>query len=284
MALTWDDIEVLRDKTFFRTPSLQVKTINEANTFVNNVGFCFAFKANRSECPCLWHAAAGQRNPIYPIHTHSDPFIGLVWQAKDILAAEKKIYYGKALKKRPTMISLDFFPDFYFLQKIQNSVLNYMAEYQRGTLSHESKRIMDALSDHSPQITADLKIASQLSHPDKRSVFDKAIAELQQKMYIVKIAEFYDPFTFLWELVENRFAEEIAVSAKLNQSSACKKILKKYFELLWISDIKTIKRLFGWQEYTIQSVIETLVNENFISDSIVIKQEKKLFLGLSSLK
>ena len=95
MSLTHEEIENLRDRTYHRTPSLQVRSIDDAERFINNVGFCFAFKTNKSELPSLWHAAAGEREPLYPLHVQHDPYIGLVWEAKDALAAEKKVYYGR---------------------------------------------------------------------------------------------------------------------------------------------------------------------------------------------
>ena len=143
MELSLEAVELLRDIRFRRTKKLQVRNEIQALDFINDVGFCFAFTAKNSELPCLWHAATGQRNPTYPHHTHHDPFISLVWNAKDTLVAERKIYYGKALKKRPTMISLNFFPYFYALMNRKENSESYLAEYLRGELSPTAKKIMD---------------------------------------------------------------------------------------------------------------------------------------------
>ncbi len=282
--MTWDDIENLRDQTFYRTPALQLKDINETESFVNQTGFCFAFKMQKSELPCMWHAAAGERHPQYPIHVQHDPYIGLVWNAKDALAAEKKVYYGKALKKRPTFISLEFFPAFYLLQKRHNGAEDYVADYMRGSLSAAAKKIMDALLEQSPMVTADLKMASTMAHPNKRAEFDKAMAELQSKMYIVKIAEFYDPFTFLWDLVERRFEEEIRISQKMSEAHAREKILQRYFDNVWVSNPLLIKRLFGWESQEIENTLKALISKNIIVDNVKIEHEKKSFYGTSTLK
>ncbi|MBN1481978.1 hypothetical protein EH223_06605 [candidate division KSB1 bacterium] len=283
MPLSWDDIERKRDLTFFRIPARQLKDLNDAERFVNKTGFCFAFKMQKSELPCMWHAAAGERYPIYPQHVQHDPYIGLVWDAKDALVADKKVYYGKALKKRPTFISLDFFPAFYRLQKHKNGAADYLSDYMRGQLSSEAKRIMDALSGQSPMVTADLKMASRMAHPAKRAVFDKAMAELQGKMYIVKIAEFYDPFTFLWDILDRRFEREIALSAALSYAQAREKILRRYFENVWISQPVFIHRLFGWTPEEIEKSLYELLNQGVIVDSIHIAGEKKTFYGLAQL-
>lgn len=282
MSLTWEEVEALRDGTFRRTHAHQVRTIAQAEHFINAVGFCFAFKAVRSELPCLWHAAAGERQPAYPLHVQHDPYVGLVWEAKDQLAAAKKAYYGKALKKRPTFISLDFFPYFYKLT-VERRGGDYLADYQRGGLSRDAKRILEALLDRSPQITAELKAAAAMSSPNKRAAFDAAMAELQSRMYVVKIGEFYEPFTFLWDLAERRFAEEITRTNEITLAEARAKILTHYFELLWVAEAKAIERLFSWQAPEVQATLGELTARGVISERIEIAEEKTRFYGLPEL-
>ena len=275
MQMTWDDIENLRDQTFHRTPALQVRDIDEAESFVNEPRFCFAFKMNKSELPCMWHAAAGQRDPKYPQRVQHDPFIGLVWTAKDALAAEKKVYYGKALKKRPTFISLEFLPAFYLMQKRRTGVEDYVAEYMRGDLSTAAKRIMDAMLERSPMVTSELKMASAMANPDSRAVFDRGMAELQSKMYIAKIGEFYDPFTFLWDLFDRRFPAEVAASEEMTEEAARAKILTRYFKMRWAAGEKEIARLFDWPPAEISKILSELQQTGVIISDLKVQGEKK---------
>ena len=275
MKLTWDDIENLRDQTFHRTPALQIRDIDAAESFINETGFCFAFKMNKSELPCLWHAAAGQRFPQYPQRVQHDPFIGLVWTAKDALAAEKKVYYGKALKKRPTFISLEFLPAFYCLQMRKNDAEDYVADYMRGNLSAPAKRIMDAILEQSPMITSELKMASNMANPDNRAVFDRGMAELQSKMYIVKIGEFYDPFTFLWDLFDRRFPAEVEASKEMSEEAARAKIMTRYFQTRWAANEKEIARLFVWAPGDISKTLSGLQEAGVIISGFQPLGEKK---------
>jgi len=283
MQLTYEKIELLRDNTFRRTPKLQVRTINDALNFVNSIGFCFAFKSRNSELPCLWHAACGERNPVYPLHTHHDPYIGLVWEAKDVLPGGKKIYYGKALKNRPSMISLEYLPYFYKLLDNEGKEDAYLRKYLNGNLSSEARTIMEALTENSPMVTADLKLATSMTHPKKRAAFDRAMTELQMNMFITKIAEFYDPFTFLWDLFTNRFPDEIKKAGQINTKQAQIVILQKYFSTIYISHPNEIKRLFGWSKEDIEAVLNHLLNEKILQKDIELKHEKKTFYGLSLL-
>jgi len=281
--LTWEDIEHLRDQTFRRTPHLRIKTLDDAEAFVNQSGFCFAFKMVNSELPCMWHAAVGERHPKYPHHVQHDPYIGLVWKTKDVLAAERKVYYGKALKKRPTFISLDYLPPFYRLRRLLDPK-DYIAEYLGGNLSSQARKIMDVLSEASPKITVDLKLAARMAHPHKRAAFDKAMAELQHKMYVVKIGEFYNPFTFLWDLVDHRYESEIHIAKTITARQARRTLLLQYFRLVWISSVREIRRLFEWNESEVTECLSTLQQDNKIKNDIEIKDEKYPFYGVSELK
>src|SRR5664279_1620798 len=95
---TWEHIEAWRDRVHRRLPRSAVGTKARALQFINEVGFCFAFKSENSEIPCLLHAACGMRDPAPPIHTHHDPYISFVWKMKDVLPGAHLIYYGKLLK------------------------------------------------------------------------------------------------------------------------------------------------------------------------------------------
>lgn len=283
LVLTHEEIERRRDRIYHRNRLLQVTSIEASLDFINEVGFCFAFAAKNSELPCLWHAACGQRNPVMPKHTHHDPHVSLVWQAKDVLPAQKKVYYGKVLKKRPTFISLDYFPAFYRLIAGDRGPDSYLAEFIDGTLSLPARNILNALSALSPQITRDLKMASGMAHPKQRYEFDQAMAELQTKMFIVKIGEFYDPFTFLWDLVPNRFSEEVAQSQSLNETQAYMSILEKYFQNVLVSNEIQIQRMFGWPKGLILRKLEELLDKKFIIGDVKIENEKGVWYAHKSV-
>ncbi len=282
MKLSWEKIEDLRDVRYRRTKTQQVTDAEGALQFINDTGFCFAFAAKNSELPCLWHAVCGERAPRLPEHIQHDWSIGLVWRFKDILPAQKKIYYGKALKRRPTMISLDYFPYFYRVKREKSGAASYLAQYMRGFLSPAAKKIMDSLSEMAPQVTRELKQASGFSDPKKRYEFDRAMAELQMEMYVVKIGEFYDPFMFLWDLVVRRFEGSIKKAESLSLERARRHILEKYFENVLVSRSINIQRLFGWETPDINAALDVLCDRGTIRE-VVINGEIHPYLGHTSL-
>ncbi len=256
---TFAAIESLRDQRYRRTPALQVKSIPAALDFINDVGFCFAFSPGNAELPCLWHAACGTRQPVMPEHTHHDPYISLVWEAKDVLPAQQQVYYGKIFKKRPGFIALEYFPYFYRLIANERSDDSYLQQYFDGELAASAKRILEALYENSPQVTHDLKSASGMSHPRQRYQFDQAMTELQMKMYILKIAEFYEPFTFLWELVPRRFPQVVSQAGSISPEVARRVVLQQYLENVIAVTTKQIQQLFAWPPAQVEECLEMLI-------------------------
>ena len=272
---TREELERWRDRVHRRIPRLAVRTKQSALAFVNAVGFCFAFKAENSELPCLWHAACGTRDPVMPHHSHHDPYLSFVWEMKDILPSEGRIYYGKLLKHRPTMISLEYLPFFFALSERTGTKEEYLKEHVRGRLSDAARDIMSALYDSSPQVTQGLKIATGRIAKGDRPEFDRAIAELQSRMYIVKVAEQHDPFSFVWAPIEECFAKELRRARRISLEHAREKILEKYFENQLLSGVSQITRLFHWPKQAVFQALGQLVQRGIISSDSTLEGESE---------
>lgn len=270
-SYTWEKIERWRDRVHRRTPGLAVATRRQALDFVNSVGFCFAFKAENSELPCLWHAACGMRDPRMPRHTHNDPAISFVWRMKDELPAERKIYYGKLLKGRPTMVSIEYLPHFYVLAGRTGAKDEVEQEHRRGNLTTSARRIMEALRDSWPQTTKGLKLATGLHGKSDRAMFDKAIAELQTKMFIVKVAEEYDPFGFVWAPFVKVFPAEVRKARRISPDQARTFILERYFANQFISTVTFVQRLFRWSRKDIYHALGQLMQEGIVRSDIMVE-------------
>jgi len=266
-TLSLEQLEKLRDVTYCRTPERRVRTLEEAARFVDASGIAFAFSAGHSELPCLRHAACGRRDPDMPRHTHHDPAIGLVWEAKDTLPLQKRIYYGKALRKRPTMISLELLPYFYAAKSHPPDPFTGLS---RGSVSPIAYRIARVLESGPPQTTRELKIAAGCPRPRDRAAFDRAMADLQERMLIVKIAEEYEPFTFIWGRLDKWLERPIAASKAVSALGGRKAVLAKILSRVVAARARDIERLFGWSAQTVEEVVEMLKAEGTLSDQIVI--------------
>lgn len=265
LQFTTEEIERWRDHVHRRTPERAVRTSAGALRFINNAGYCFAFKSVHSELPCLWHATVGERNPVMPHHTHHDPGISFVWEMKNVLPAEGKVYYGKILKRRPTFVSLELFPYFYALSRRTGSPHDHEEACRRGEISPLARDVVAALQDSSPQLTRGLKLSVGRSGAADRPEFDRAMAELQAAMFVVKIAEESDPFSFEWDLVRRAYAAGVRKAKRISADAARVKILERYFRNQLVGSALSVTRLFGWDRQSVFRTLGRLVDEGTIT-------------------
>lgn len=257
-----------------------MSSARQALRFIEDVGFCFAFKSENSELPCLFHAASGQRNPVIPDHSHLDPRISFIWNLKDKLPAERKIYYGKLLKHRPTMVSLEYLAYFYVLAGRTGTKDEYLREFGRGNLSPLAKEILDALRDSSPETTRGLKLATGMHGRNDRQAFDRAMAELQSDMFVAKIAEEQAPFSFVWAPFSSCFPVEVRKARRISVETARREVLRRYFKNQLVVSVAGIHRLFGWKKQDIFRTLGLLQREGTIAPNAEVVNEPGHFYSL----
>jgi hypothetical protein len=101
------------------------------------------------------------------------------------------------------LVSLDVFPAFYALVRGAQTARDYVREYHAGRLSQTGKRIMDCLLRESPQYTRSIRAECFMLEPSKTREFERAMAELQGGLWIVKTEERYEPsFSYRWDPLE----------------------------------------------------------------------------------
>ena len=185
-ALTLATVTAYRDQVYHRTPYLRLYTPNDAVRWTQRVGLAFLFPAPDLEGPSLWHAVCGRSRPV-PTH-HHDADLGRVWDWKDKLPAQRLVFYAKLLRNKPMLVALDRVPLFYALTENYGDPHDYLAEYEAGTLSIEAKKVYEALLEHGQAAsTGILRRQSGLEGKAHVARFDRAIAQLQRSMKIVKV-------------------------------------------------------------------------------------------------
>jgi hypothetical protein len=254
-------LERHRDLTFRRIASRRIAGERSALKFINEVGFCAAFTAGLG-VPCLREAIAGEREPVVPEHIQHDYAIGMTWQIKDTLPAKRLVYYGKVIGGRPGFISLDLLPAFLRLRLPSGG---FMLMYKRGELSLCAKLVMEALSRRGPTETRALKLSSGYLQPSRRAEFDRAMKELQEKFFALKVEERYDPFTYVWDTVERRWRDVIAQAPALSPSEAAYRLVRRYFEVAGYGNEQTIARLLGMEPAAVRGASIRLEREGVIT-------------------
>jgi hypothetical protein len=220
--------------------------------------------------PCLWEAVAGRTAPRWPRHSHHDDAVGVTWQLKDDLPAARRVYYGKILRGRPCLVALDLFPAFYALIRGRQRARDYRMEYEAGRLTFGARRVMDALIAEHPQYTRGLRASCFMLDARQTREFERAMAELQQGLWVVKTEERYEPsFSYRWDLVEAWLPGPVAAGRRLSRAAAATRLVERYARAAVFTRPATLRRLFGLDEPEVTSAVASLVERGTLIDTPV---------------
>jgi hypothetical protein len=277
--LTDDVFESHRDHHFRRTPARRLRGQEMALRFINETGFCAAFTAGLG-VPCLREAIEGRREPELPHHIQHDRAIMMTWNLKDILPARRAVYYGKVLGGRPSFIALEMLP--YFL-RLRLTPAGYEKLYQRGMLSHCAKLVMDALTRRGPSETKALKLTTGFAQPKLRLEFDRAMKELQEKFLALKVEERYDPFTYVWDTVEHRWAEAMRAARRLKPQQAAYAIMRRYYEIAGYGNERAVARVLGLTPAMLDGAVRQLEAEQVVRRGVRVAAHRETLTVLAKL-
>jgi hypothetical protein len=271
VTLTAAALERLRDRRFRRRPALRVRGPAGALAFVRAVGFCSTFYRFPEGVACLWEAVVGRADPRWPRRSHHDAGVGLTWRLKDTLPASGQVYYGRLLRGRPVLVALDVFPAFYALVRGRQRARDYRAEYEAGHLSLTARRLMDALVKDHPQDTRDLRANTFLLEPRHTREFERAMAELQQGLWVVKTEERYEPtFSYRWDLLEAWLPGPVAEGRRLHREAAVEHLLARYLGGAVYTREALLARLFRLPAGDVRRALDRLVRRGVLrGDGVV---------------
>jgi len=116
--------------------------------------------------PIRWHTGDPETDPWE-------------WRMR-VLNERDDVAYAKLFFKKSGYITKDWYP--YFLA-VRRRGIAFEDAYADGTISHFAKRIYDEVSAYDSLPAHDIKRLARFTKEDK-SGFDRALTELQMKMYI----------------------------------------------------------------------------------------------------
>jgi hypothetical protein len=251
-------VEAWRDRRCRRRPALRLRTPEQALAFINDVGFCFLFPESGTEIPTLWEAICGERRPI-PIH-HDDRALGRAWHWKDELPSRGVVYYGKLLRRKPMFVSLEVLPCFYALSDNYGDLDDYLLEYEEGHLSDEARRVYEALLEYGAMPTSHLRRKAGLAGKGNAARFDRAIAELQVGLKIVKTgisdANAWK-YCYVYDVLMRRWPDLVAQAGAISSLEARRTILLRHLSNVGVASERDLTRLFGWDRDTTRETSET---------------------------
>jgi hypothetical protein len=195
-----DHLEDYRDERWCREEARRVETAQDAERFVEEVGFAAGFSDSRRPGPSLYVAVCGRRDAVLPRNVQKDPETSLTWELKDELMGRGRVYYAKLARGRPMFLARRMIPYFHAVWGLRRS------DEKRG-LSKDARAVLKVLRKEWEMGTADLRTESGVRD---RAPFMRALDELQAAMIVIPTAAVYAPkFTYIWSLGIDRFPDEL---------------------------------------------------------------------------
>jgi hypothetical protein len=261
-------VESQRELQYHRTPERRVHTLDEAKAFLSEVGFCHLWPIQDIEMPSLFHAIAGRLRPVPRAHDDAD--LSACWGWKDDSLGKRWWYYGKMLRRKATLISIDMLPFFYACTENYGDLDDYLQEYQAGTLSSEAKQIYEALLRHGPLDTIRLRRESWMSAQSSKSRFERALVELQVGLKVlptgVAEAGAWD-YAFIYDIVQRHFPDLPGQARQIKRSEARRTLVLRYLHNTVGVDRDMIRRVFhvlNWTPTELERTLASLLQEGAI--------------------
>ena len=249
-----------RTRTFNLPPQKPLTSPAQARRFVDACGFAYFWPISGIDLPSLWTAVAGNR-PV--ADKHDDPG-HVTWGWKDGALDKKLWYYGKILRRKATMISLEIAPYFYALSENYGSPEeDYLIAYQEGRLTQSARQLYETLLDSGPLNTLDLRRLSKLANA-KESEFNKALEQLQSdfKILPVGVAEAGAwRYSHIYEIVTRHFPDLPKQARTISESQARTKLLELYFASVGAAQLRDVTKLFGWTKDLAGRTVNRLVEQ-----------------------
>jgi hypothetical protein len=260
-------LEILRarDEVWRRRRALRLRGPQEARRFVRRVGFCLFWPTDGLEMPNLLQAIAGNARPLSS--GYDDPAIGRSWNWKDESLDKRWWYYGKLLRRRSTLVSLDLLPAFYALSRNYGDPHDYLVEYEEGRLSAEAKAIYEALLEKGPLDAVRLRQETRLASVQAKSRFDRALVELQGDLKVLPtgVAEAGAwRYAFIYDLVDRWFPMLPEAARSITTREAREVILKRHVDHLVAVDRRRLGSALGWRPADVDRTLSHLLEARSI--------------------
>jgi hypothetical protein len=287
-TLTEEWIEERRARNYHRTSDLRIETPEAARAFVKQVGFCHFWPTKGTELPNLFHAIAGRVRPV-PMQ-HDDPDIDRCWRWKDAALGQRQWYYGKLLRKRATLVSVEMLPLFYASSENLGEIDDYLDEYQAGEMTAEAKWIYEALLEHGPLDTIQLRQKAGLSSSGAKSRFDRGLVELQAGLKVLPVGVARAGrwrYAFTYEILLRHFPELGEQARDIKRSTAQRALVLRYLDNVVAADRVMIKRVFHvlkWTSAELDRSISSLVTTGAVLETQVTVSSNALLVSTSAME
>lgn len=244
-----------RYQTYRLEPELRLQTLDDAVDFIEERGFITLWPIQGIDLPSLWSAVAGDR----PVASNHDDPGHVTWGWKDNMLDKRRWYYGKLLRGKATLVSLDTLPSFYALSKRVADLDDFREAYHAGHLTREAKLIANVLLERGPTNTVRLRQITQLTNKESKSRFNKALTDLQRGLWIlpVGVADAGSwRYAFIYELLDRWLPDVSKRAHSMTAQKARATLVDSYFRSVGAAESAGLRKVMGWsREDTNESIL-----------------------------
>lgn len=245
-VLTWRLVDRYRRQKLAR---YHIRSQRQALGFVEALGFCYAFTSGPGYLPGLFDVLA----------TRSvDRMWSWAWRWKDELATQRRLFYGKVLRRKPTYVAMDYLPHFFALSGNVGERDDYLQAYREGRLSLVARSIYEYVQAHGPCSTWVLR-RQFVSDGDRGAGFHKALSGLQERFLLAKVGELESgSYSYVWDTFDRWMPQVVLAAGRINTTEAAAVVLDRYLQTVGAVRPSTVRDLFDWPARTLEEAHRSL--------------------------
>jgi hypothetical protein len=236
----------------------RVLRLAEAVKFIDATGFCVLFPVKGVPLPSLYYAVT--RRGLHG-KWKWDKYSSMVWRWKNELPRRRRAFYAKYFRGRGTFISLLLLPHFMAMRESAVAPGDSARFYSAGRIRDDARIIWEALEEHGPRATLELRNACRMDTKAGNIRFKRAILELQCMLVVVHFGA--EQETTAWasgryELTRRAFPKQTTAARHISLEDARSKLAAKFCEWHPNSSPMQLARLFGWTKVETVAACESV--------------------------
>jgi hypothetical protein len=270
--LSAEILAAYRAQTFRLSPAPRIQNPDEALAWVNERGFAYFWPIKGITLPSLWVTVAGGH---------------ITWGWKDGALGKRRWYYGKILRKKATLISLEMAPYFYALTENYGSPEeDHLIMYEEGRLTMAAKLVYEALLKEGALNTIDLRKAARLTNKQSDSEFNRALEVLQAdfKILPVGVAQVGSwNYAFIYDITARHYPDLPEKARAIGEADAREKLVGTYFRSVGAAQMRDVSRLFGWGPEVTNRAVKRLIDSGKVTGGVTLQNQAGEWMALSDL-
>jgi hypothetical protein len=226
----------------------RILTPADAVKYIDALGCCTLFPVNNVALPSLYYAVT--RRDAHAAFVW-DKWTEMVWRWKDELPHRRRAFYGKYFRGRGTFISLKALPHFLAMRETIAEPGDHDRFYSDGRIRDDARVIWEALAEHGPMATLELRHACKMETTAGNVRFKRAILDLQCLLVVVRFGA--EQETAAWksgryELTCRVFPKEVELARSITPEQARAKLAAQILSTRPDAQPAQLARLFGWSK------------------------------------